>query len=282
MLSFIKRNFFKIIISIFGMFVLSGCHDSIFHPSGQISIQQYKIIFVSFLIMMIIVIPVILMTILFVYKYRDSNKNSPYSPDWSHSNKIEFFTWFIPILIICILGTISYKSTYALDPKKSIISRNAPIEINVVSLDWKWLFIYPHKNIATINEIVFPINTPIIFHITSNSVMSSFFIPSLGSQIYAMPGMKTTLNLISSFPEKYYGFASNYNGIGFSNMKFSVLVVPNNHIFNVWVQKIQKSPNILNDIYQFHNISDQNIFFGIRYFSHVCPQLFDMIVHRSL
>lgn len=279
---FLKKKIFKIIILIFGVLLLSGCHDSVFHPSGQISIKQYQLIYISFLTMLIVVIPVIVMTILFSYKYRDSNKNNNYLPNWSHSNIIELFVWIIPILIIFFLGIISWKSTHELDPNKSIISNNKPIVINVVALDWKWLFIYPQNNIATINEIVLPPNTPVIFNITSNSVMSSFFIPELGSQIYAMPGMETHLNLISVFPGKYNGLSANYNGIGFSNMKFSAIVTSNDNVFYSWVKQVKNVSNKLNTISQFKEISKPNEFHGIKYFSYVFPKLFNMIIHQSI
>ncbi|CAL4043196.1 Cytochrome bo(3) ubiquinol oxidase subunit 2 [Buchnera aphidicola (Phyllaphis fagi)] len=273
---------FKSMVLVFGIFLYNGYRNSIFYPVSTILNEQHKLIFIAFLIMLIIVLPVIFMTFFFSYKYSSENISNEYNPDWSHSNKVELIIWIIPIIIIIFLGIIAWKSSHTLDPKRPIISNNRPIVINVVALDWKWLFIYPKNNIATVNEVILPINTPIIFHITSYSVMSSFFIPSLGSQIYAMPGMKTTLHLISDIPGKYHGLSANYNGFGFSNMKFNVFILPNNNIFNFWIKKIQDSSNTLNTIKKFKNLSNPNEFCTVKYFSSVYDGLFRKIVNQSV
>ncbi|MDE5285695.1 MAG: cytochrome o ubiquinol oxidase subunit II, partial [Buchnera aphidicola] len=156
----------------------------------------------------------IFMTIYFSFKYKNSNKNQIYKPNWCESNKIEVIIWTVPILIISFLAFLTFHYTYKLEPSKHLISKYSPMRIDVVALDWKWLFIYPDYNVATINKIVFPVNRPIIFHITSNSVMNSFFIPSLGSQVYAMPGMITKLNLVANDIGIYNGLSSNYSGKG--------------------------------------------------------------------
>ncbi|QCI21752.1 ubiquinol oxidase subunit II [Buchnera aphidicola (Hyadaphis tataricae)] len=277
---FNHNHFFKKVLLIIILFSLHGCEGSLLNAHGWIALQEHSLIIISFLVMLLIVIPVIFMSIYFAFKYRSTNLNQVYEPHWSHSKKIETIVWGVPVLMISFLGFLSWNYTHILEPKKSILSCNNPIRINVVSLDWKWLFIYPDYHIATINEIMFPVNRPIVFNITSQSVMNSFFIPSLGSQIYAMPGMVTRLNLISNEPGLYKGISSNYSGKGFSNMKFSVISVANDHIFKKWIKKIQRSSNTLNTIKTFYLIATPNENYSKKYFSHVNKNLFNHILHQ--
>ncbi|WP_044010653.1 ubiquinol oxidase subunit II [Buchnera aphidicola] len=264
------------------IFCINGCDCTILCPNGLIAQEQRFVLFVSFFTMLLIIIPVIFMTIFFVLRYRESNFSKTYDPKWSHSNIIELLIWGIPIIIIVFLSIFSWKSVHDLDPKKPIVSNVQPIKINVISLDWKWLFIYPDQKIATINKLIIPINTPIIFNLTSGSVMNSFFIPSLGSQIYVMPGMKTNLNLIANKLGQFKGFSSNYSGKGFSNMKFDVLVTSDHIFFYEWVKKIQKSKYKLNSMYQFNQLaipSDNN---AIKYFSNLKENLFNVVIANVL
>lgn len=276
-----KRNIINKIMCILGLILFMGCHRTIIHPAGVVSIQQYRLIFIVFIAMLTLVIPVIFMTLFFVYKYRHC-KMSIYTPTWSHSTKVEIMVWFVPVMIVLFLGYLAWTTSHGLDPKKRIISVNRPITINVVSLDWNWLFIYPKENIATMNEIVIPNNTPIHFNITSNSVMSAFFIPRLGSQIYAMPRMNGVLNLMAKFPGRYHGFSSNYNGPGFSKMKFNAIVVPNNNIFNKWVKRVKHISYKLDTIHKFQLIARPTLLHPIKYFSCVYPNLFNRIIYRML
>ncbi len=168
--------------------VILRCSD----PKGQIGLEQRSLILTAFGLMLIVVIPAILMAVGFAWKYRASNKDAKYSPNWSHSNKVEAVVWTVPILIIIFLAVLTWKTTHALEPGRPAHDEK-PITIEVVSMDWKWFFIYPEQGIATVNEIAFPANTPVYFKVTSDSVMNCFFIPRLGSQIYAMAGMQTGL-----------------------------------------------------------------------------------------
>ncbi|WP_343190230.1 ubiquinol oxidase subunit II [Buchnera aphidicola (Mollitrichosiphum nigrofasciatum)] len=274
-----KINFFFIFVLISFIFIKCG-HASLFYPKGEIAVQQQKIIFLSFYTMLIIVLPVILMTIFFAYKYNVKNNNKIYQPDWNHSFKIEFIVWFVPIIIILFLSNIAWKSTHKLDPSNAIISKISPIKIDVISLNKKWLFIYPDQHIATINQLIFPNNTPIIFRVTSNSLMNSFFIPSLGSQIYAMAGMINKLNLIANEPGLYKGFSANYSGVGFSNMKFNVLVTPDNMSFQNWLHNIKNKTININILSKFDKISSSPEDYKMRYFNHVNSHLLDIIVNR--
>ncbi|AEO08808.1 cytochrome O ubiquinol oxidase subunit II [Buchnera aphidicola str. Ak (Acyrthosiphon kondoi)] len=274
------NNFFKISSLTLIFFFLSGCDSLLLNPHGTIAIEECSLILISFIMMLLIIIPVIFMTIYFSIKYRSTNINQIYKPDWSDSKKIEIVVWTIPIIIVSILAFLSWSYSHRLEPKKPIASFNNPIKIDAVALDWKWLFIYPDYNIATINEIVFPVNRPVVFRITSNSVMNAFFIPSLGSQIYAMPGMTTELNLIANNPGKYKGISSNYSGKGFSNMKFTAISVLKDLTFQNWVKKIKTSPLKLNTIKIFNALSIPDEKYSIEYFSSVKKNLFNQIISQ--
>lgn len=264
--------------------LLNGCHDLVLiYPKGQIGLEERSLILTAFGLMLIIIVPVITMTIYFSIKYRTSNfKNSEYHPNWNYSKKIELITWSIPILIIILLSILTWKSTHILDPKKPIITNpnTTPIIIDVVSLDWKWLFIYPQQKIAVINELAFPVNVPIKFNITSNSVMNSFFIPQLGGQIYAMAGMHTELHLIANTPGQYKGFSSNFSGAGFSGMKFTAIVTQNKKEFSTWIQKIKNSSSCINDMSTYEKLAQPSENHPITYFSHVQPDLFYNVMNK--
>ncbi|CAL4043761.1 ubiquinol oxidase subunit II [Buchnera aphidicola] len=274
------KKIFWILLLISSFLFLSGCQSSILNPKGYVSTEQSYLILTSFFMMLLIIVPVIFMTLFFIWKYRSSNINAQYSPNWDKSHRIEILIWTIPILIIFFLAYLSWISTYKLEPSKPIHSLIKPIEIDVVALDWKWLFIYPEYDIATVNEVSFPIETPIIFRVTSNSVMNSFFIPALGSQIYAMAGMQTKVYLLANESGSYKGFSANYSGSGFSDMKFSVLASKNRELFNTWIKNIKKSPYTLNTMKMFHYVAESKNKVFVQYFSHVNRNLFLQIMSQ--
>ncbi|NIH41177.1 MAG: ubiquinol oxidase subunit II [Buchnera aphidicola (Periphyllus aceris)] len=274
-------NFFrfkKFFLIFFLTSLLSGCHEGLFFPAGKVSIQQKNLILISFFVMLLVIIPVIFMTIFFSYKYRKKSINKDYNPDWNHSYIIEFFTWGIPILIIFFLSILSWNKTHELDPRKSLQVKYSPIKIEVVSLDWKWIFIYPEQKIISVNELVLPTNVPIEFYITSNSVMNSFFIPSLGSQVYAMPGMTSKLNLISNFSGIYKGISSNYSGAGFSDMKFKVISTINYNFFNSWLNKVKKIGKNIFTFNDFKKIYTNKL---IKYFSFNDLKLIEKFIQKG-
>lgn len=265
--------------------LLNGCSNLlIMNPKGQIGIEERSLILIAFGLMLIIVIPAIILTIFFTIKYRISNiKNIQYRPNWDHSKKIEFIIWFVPIIIIFLLSVLTWKSTHTLDPKKPITTNSNildPIIINVIALDWKWLFIYPKQKIAIINEIAFPINVPVKFNITSNSVMNAFFIPQLGGQIYAMAGMCTELHLIANTSGQYKGISSNFSGAGFSGMKFNVIVTNTHKEFEQWIQTIKKSPQQINNMTTYEKLAQPSERHAITYFSNVETNLFYNIINK--
>ncbi|UAJ64908.1 ubiquinol oxidase subunit II [Candidatus Schneideria nysicola] len=276
-----KKNIYWLFPFLLISMQLVSCSNMILlDPKGQIGIEERSLILMAISLMLIVVIPVIIMAILFSIKYRSSN-TPIYTPNWSNSNKIELLIWVIPIIIIIFLGMLTWKSSHELDPRKPIHSSTMnTLVIRVVSLDWKWLFIYPEYNIASINEVVFPVNVPIKFEITSNSVMNSFFIPQLGSQIYTMAGMQSILNLMAKEPGIYHGISSNFSGYGFSDMKFIALVTKTNKEFEEWIQKVKLSPKSICDINSYEKIALPSVGHPIEYFSNVYPHLFEQITNK--
>ena len=209
--------------------LLSGCDWVLMNPSGDIAMQQRDLILVSTGLMLLIIVPVIVLTLLFAWRYRKANTEADYRPDWDHSTQLELVIWAAPLLIIIALGAITWISTHTLDPYRPLSRIDAnravpegvePLVVEVVALDWKWLFIYPEQGIALVNEMAAPIDRPIQFKITSSSIMNSFFIPALAGQIYAMPGMETKLSAVVNKPGEFDGFSANYSGQGFNGMRF--------------------------------------------------------------
>lgn len=258
--------------------MLSGCNTALMDPKGAIGLEQRTLILTAIGLMLIVVIPVIIMAFAFAWKYRASNTNAKYSPNWSHSNKVEAVVWTIPIIIIAILATITWKTTHALDPFKPIVTEEKPMTVEVVSLDWKWLFIYPEQGIATVNELVIPKDVPVQFKVTSDTVMNSFFIPQLGGQIYAMAGMQTQLHLIANEAGTYKGISANYSGRGFSGMKFNAIATPTRADFDTWVAKVKQAPNQLATMDEFKSLAADSIDNPVEYFSTVQPNLFKNII----
>ncbi|MCV2508514.1 MAG: ubiquinol oxidase subunit II [Candidatus Lightella neohaematopini] len=277
-MNIIKKFFlFSIIITLF------GCDNKlvIFNPAGQIGIEEKLIIITAIKLMLVIVIPVIIMTLFFVIKYRSSNTTALYTPEWCKSKIIELFVWIVPFIIVLVLSNITINSVEKLDPSKPITTSNHhPVKINVISLNWKWLFIYPDFKIASINEMCIPVNVPIIFNITSDSVMNSFFIPQLGSQIYAMNNMCSKLNLIANKIGIYKGISSNFSGSGFSGMKFNVFVVDNNK-FNLWISKIKSYKSKLISFSDYKKLSLPSKFDSVKYYSRVDNKIFYCIINKN-
>ncbi|GAA0826558.1 MULTISPECIES: ubiquinol oxidase subunit II [Marinomonas] len=218
--------------------LLAGCQGGVLDPKGQVGVDEKQLIILSTVLMLLVVVPVIFMTLYFAWKYREG-RDEIYEPKWSHSTKIEVVCWTVPIIIVLILGVITWKSTHALDPYKPLKSDKDHITVEVVSMNWKWLFIYPEQGIATVNQLVFPTDVPVSFKISSEGTMNSFFIPQLGSQIYSMAGMVTKLHLIANEPGTYKGISANYSGPGFTGMKFNAIATPTEADFDAWVAGVK-------------------------------------------
>jgi len=259
-------------------FLVSGCDLDVLNPKGSVGVAEKSLIVNSTIAMLIVVVPVIALTAWFAWRYRASNKTAAYLPKWAHSNKIEVVVWTVPTLIIAYLAILTWNSTHALDPYKPLQSQIKPINVEVVALDWKWLFIYPDLGIASVNQLEFPVGTPVNFRITSDSVMNSFFIPQLGGQIYAMAGMQTQLHLMANEAGDYAGESANFSGRGFSDMKFRAIATSNAD-FESWVRKVKASPTQLDaDVYgALAAPSEKN---PVAYYSHVGPVLFNNIIAK--
>lgn len=260
------------------LLLLSGCKLELLDPKGSIGMAEKQLIATSTWAMLIVVIPVILLTLLFAWRYRASNTAADYRPKWAHSTFIEVVIWTIPALIILFLAILTWKTTHELDPYKPLQSEVKPINVEVVALDWKWLFIYPDLGIATVNQIAFPVNTPVNFRITSDSVMNSFFIPQLGSQVYAMAGMQTRLHLEANESGDYAGMSANFSGRGFSDMKFRALAKSPAE-FDAWVAQVRASQDKL-DMDRYSVVSKPEEKAAVGYFSSVDPKLFHNIIAR--
>ncbi len=260
---------------------LSGCKWALLDPKGQVGIDAKSLIITATVLMLIVVIPVIVLTLYFAWKYRATNTEAVFMPKWAHSTSIEVVVWLIPCVIIVFLGILTWKTTHHLDPYRPLDHEKTPITVEVVSLDWKWLFIYPEQKIATVNELAFPANTPVNFKITSDTVMNSFFIPQLGSQIYSMAGMETKLHLIANEPGSFAGISANYSGAGFTGMAFTAIATPTDADFDAWVAKVRASSKIL-DAGSYKALAEPSQKHPVEYFSAVRPNLFAAIVHQYM
>lgn len=252
--------------------LLAGCQGGVLDPKGQVGIEEKQLIIVATLLMLLVVIPVIFMTLYFAWKYREG-RDEIYEPNWSHSTKIETVVWSIPIIIIIILAVITWKSTHALSPYKPIEHEKEHIKVEVLSMNWKWVFIYPELGIATVNELVFPADTPLAFSISSEGTMNSFFIPQLGSQIYAMAGMVTKLHLIANEPGTFDGISANYSGGGFSGMKFNAIATPTEADFDAWVAGVRASGPVL-DQAAYDELAKDSKNNPVEYFGSIKPGIF--------
>ncbi|MDR7333981.1 cytochrome o ubiquinol oxidase subunit 2 [Kinneretia asaccharophila] len=210
-------------------FALSGCNGIVMKPHGDIAQQQADLIVTSTLLMLLIIVPVIVLTLFFAFRYRQSNTEATYAPDWDHSTRLELVIWGAPLLIIIALGAITWITTHKLDPYRPLdrIAEDRPVpagvkplEVYAVSMDWKWLFIYPEQGIATVNELAAPVDRPIHFRLTSTSVMNTFYVPALAGMIYTMAGMETQLHAVINKAGVYDGMSAHYSGPGFSGMRF--------------------------------------------------------------
>jgi cytochrome o ubiquinol oxidase subunit 2 len=269
--------------------LLSGCGTVLLNPSGDVAAQQGHLIVVSTVLMLLIIVPVIVLTLLFAWRYRQSNKAASYAPDWDHSTQLELVIWMAPLLIIIALGAVTWISTHTLDPYRPLQRLDAarklpgdvkPITVEVVALDWKWLFIYPEQGIALVNELAAPVDAPIHFKITASSVMNSFFIPALAGQVYAMPGMQTQLHAVINQPGEFEGFSANYSGAGFSDMRFRFHGLARGD-FDAWVAKVKASGQTL-DRAGYLALEKPSQREPVRRYAAVAPDLFDAVLNRCV
>jgi len=259
---------------------LSGCDWVLLDSKGMVGLAQRDLILICIGLMLIVVIPAIVLTFVFAWRYRAGNTKAKYTPDWSHSTKVEIVVWGVPLIIIAVLAVIVWKSTHELDPYKPLDVAGEPLHVDVIATDWKWVFVYPDLGIATVNQLNFPANRPLAFNITSNSTMNTFFIPQLGGQIYAMAGMRTQLHLIANEPGQFRGMSGNYSGHGFSNMKF-IATASSNEDFDRWVAEVRRAPDALS-FTQFKALAAPSKNAPVQHFSSVEPLLFKKVIDQFI
>jgi cytochrome o ubiquinol oxidase subunit 2 len=261
------------------LFVASCRQAGVLDPQGPIAAAERLLLINSTEIMLVVVVPVILATFAVAWWYRSSNLRASRSPDWAYQGGVEFVVWSIPALVVILLGGVTWISSHQLDPRAPIPSDVKPLQVDVVSLDWKWLFIYPDQSIATVNQLVVPAGTPVSFHLTSATVMNSFFVPQLGSQIYTMAGMATHLNLLADKPGKYWGLSTNFSGDGFSEMRFTVTAVSAGD-FDGWVTKTRGAGSALDDA-GYAELTKPSSAVPPTTYRSVDPKLFERIVDQT-
>jgi cytochrome o ubiquinol oxidase subunit 2 len=258
-------------------------------PHGDVAVQQSHLIVTSTLLMLLVIVPVIALTLFFAFKYRQSNADAPYTPDWDHSTRLELVIWGAPLLIIIALGAITWISTHKLDPYRpldridaqhAIAPGTKPLVVQVVALDWKWLFVYPEQGIATINELAAPVDRPIEFRITSSTVMNAFYVPELAGMVYAMPGMETQLHAVINHVGNYAGMSANYSGAGFSDMKFRFLGMTDGD-FASWVEDNKASGQTL-DRLAFLKLEQPSAHQPVVRYAKVDKNLFDAALNRCV
>jgi cytochrome o ubiquinol oxidase subunit 2 len=241
----------RIVASIAGLLVIGGLVATLYlqgknlgvlDPAGSVGVKEKNLMIVTLLLSAIVVIPVYVMLIVFPIRYREGNHKAVYTPEVDGNRWLETLWWGIPIVIIGILGVITWVSSHELDPGKALASNVPPIRVQVVALQWKWLFLYPDQRIATVNELKIPAGTPVNFQITADAPMSGFWIPQLGTQTYAMTGMSMPLHLVADHPGTYRGTNSNINGKGYADMSFDVVALDSRRDFDDWVKSIVDSP----------------------------------------
>jgi len=269
------------IFVLLGLVALGGCSEGVLDPKGPIAEAERQILFNSLGIMLAIVIPTILATLGVAFWFRSSNRRARYRPDFTYSGRLEMIVWSIPAMTVLLVGGVAWMGSQELDPRKPIASDVPPVRIQVVSLDWKWLFIYPGQGIASVNRLTVPVGTPLSFELTSSGVMNSFFVPQLGSQIYTMAGMVTRLHLQADHPGTYRGLSANYSGGGFADMRFAVDAVSAGE-FARWADAVRRAPGPRLDAQTYAELAGPSQAVAPFTYRAVDPDLFNGIVNAGM
>jgi cytochrome o ubiquinol oxidase subunit II len=269
--------------------LLGGCNMVVMNPMGDVALQQRNLVVIATVLMLLIVLPVLALVALFAWRYRASNTDARYEPDWDHSTQLELVIWAAPLLIIICLGAVTWTGTHLLDPYRPIgriaagrpVPANArPLDVQVVALDWKWLFIYPEYGFATVNELAAPVDRPIRFRLTSSSVMNAFYVPTLAGMIYTMPSMETRLHAVINRAGGYEGFSANYSGAGFSGMHFRFYGMSEAD-FASWVVRNRAAAGELSRA-RYLELAKPTEKVPVMRFARVAPGLFDAVVGQCV
>ncbi len=263
-----------------GALLLSGCDLGVVDPKGPIGAANLQILIDSVAIMLAIVVPTAVATLAAAWWFRSSNTRAQYLPDFEYSGSLELIVWAIPLLTIMLLGGVAWVGSHDLDPAKPIASTEEPLNIQVVSLDWKWLFIYPDQHVASVNRLVIPAGVPIHFSLTSGSVMTAFFVPQLGSMIYTMNRMRTQLNLAADKPGVFRGLATQISGDGFADMHFEVVAKTSPEFYD-WLGQTRAAGEDLTPE-RYIDLSKQSVIKAPFTFKTVADGLFDKILDQTL
>ncbi|RUX23430.1 ubiquinol oxidase subunit II [Mesorhizobium sp. M7A.F.Ca.US.011.01.1.1] len=259
---------------------LPGCAGGVLDPQGPIGLGNRTILLNSLAVMLVIVVPTLVALLAFAWKFRASNSDARYDPEFTYSGRIELIVWSIPTLTILFLGGLIYYGSYQLDPRKPIPSAQPPLDIQVVALDWKWLFLYPEQGVGAVNQLVIPSGVPVHFKLTSASVMNTFFVPQLGSMVYVMNGMQTELHLQADREGSFFGQSAHFSGDGFSDMNFSVSAVSAD-AFTRWTSSVRGGGGVLN-ANAYRELARQSTSVPPSTFGHVQPGLFDAVAQQIL
>lgn len=259
---------------------LSGCTEGVLATHGPIGEAEKILLLEALFTMLLVVVPVIALAVYYFWWFRATNKHAVYLPDWEYSGRIEFTIWMVPLLVVLFLSAIAWTGAHDLDPYQPMESRQKPVNLQVVSMDWKWLFIYPDLGIASINELAVPVGAPINFKLTSATVMNSFFIPSVGGQIYTMAGMQTSLSLQIDDVGTYEGLSAQFSGDGFSDMHFPVLATDQAG-FEAWVAKVKAAGGSL-DQGAYTRLASVHKAAAIEHFAAVDKDIFDYAMQQSV
>ena len=287
-----RKNFPNLFryLALIPLLLLGGCsseHFWLFNPKGPVAATELYYMILDVAIMLVVIVPTIILTIWVIYRYRASNTKATYAPKWSHSNTLEVVVWGVPIVIVAILAYYSYVGTHQVNPwNPTVITEHAdyakakPLEVDVITTDWQWLFVYPKQNIAVSNELVVPVDRPVHFRLTSTSVTNNFFIPQIVGQVYVMPGMRSKQSMVVKHVGEYHGFSAALSGGGFSWMNFKVKAVSDQD-FGSWVAKVQQSPSKLSyaDFEKFAKPT-VNIAGKAQYFTDVQPGLLVQVIQN--
>lgn len=261
------------------VYVVATTPIPVLQPAGPIAAGQRTLLITAFLLMLIVAVPVFVLLFIFAWRYRASNKKASYQPDWEHSRLIETIWWLVPAALIFVLGLLAWQSSYKYDPYKPLAANHKTLTVQVVALDWRWLFIYPEQQVASVNELQIPVHTPVRFEITADAPMNSFWIPQLGGQEYAMPGMSTRLHLQADKQGRYYGSSANISGAGFADMHFTA-VASNAEAFNAWVQSARRQPSLTRSVYDKLAKPTRNT--DVLTFSHPADNIYSTIISKYM
>ncbi|TZG36025.1 ubiquinol oxidase subunit II [Agrobacterium sp. B1(2019)] len=283
-----KGKLNRTLVAVLGLSFLAGCNSVVLRPAGDVATQQRDLLVFATALILVIIVPLIAAVLIFVWRYRASG-NGPYDPETKDSARLTALVWSGPLVIIVVLAITTWFSTHRLDPYRPLdrigpgrhlAASDKPMVVQVIALDWKWLFIYPEHGIAVVNEVAAPVDVPIRFEITASSVMNSFFVPALAGQIYAMPGMETRLNAVFNRPGSYEGFSANYSGAGFSKMRFKALGLDRAE-FQAWIDRVKAGTSRL-DSAGYLALSKPSEAEPVRYYAAVDEALYPAILNMCV